>query len=230
MHSTNSFDQTETPLHLVTPLLLAGGQSRRMGTNKSFVQLGERSLIEIIVDRLWESFGRCPLIVTNEPQLYTYLKCPMIGDMFKGQGPLAGLHAALLHVRTGYVFAFACDMPFIAGDFIQYMMKLLGSEDILIPRNQQGDVEPLHALYSVRCLPVIVERLQNGQRSVGSIFNELKVSYVEMNKLPPGVDCPDMFMNINTLAELTNAKKLLKEKGTDEKAGNGFESHVPDPE
>lgn len=128
----------------ITPFILSGGKSRRMGMNKSFIRLGGRLLIEIIVEKVAKIFMTQPVIVTNQPAEYAYLGCAMVGDIFKDKGPLGGIHAGLTNSPTPYIFVFTCDMPFIEDTLVYYMLNRLTQEDVLIPRRDET-VEPLHA-------------------------------------------------------------------------------------
>lgn len=193
----------------ITPFILAGGKSRRMGTNKSFVKLGGKPLIEIIVKKVTEIFANKPVIITNRFADYAYLDCNMVSDIVKDKGPLGGIHAGLASASTPYIFVFACDMPFIEKDFVDYMSSRLCDEDILIPKNGER-VEPLHAIYSKRCLPAVERHLNEDHRRVQDFFGDVNIAYIEqseMNRLnlPEGY-----FINVNTVADLSKAENCLK--------------------
>ncbi|HML89179.1 MAG TPA: molybdenum cofactor guanylyltransferase [Methylomusa anaerophila] len=191
----------------ITPFILSGGKSRRMGTNKSFVKLGNQPLIEIMVTKLASIFDKKPVILTNSEEEYAYLNCEMVGDIIKNKGPLAGLHAALTWAPTQYSFVFACDMPFINGDFIRYMVNRLADEDILIPFNGES-VEPLHAIYSKNCLAPIESCLFHDRRSIKDFFPAVTIHYIgeeEWKQFGTDLDC---FMNINTVADLEKARSI----------------------
>ncbi|WP_170233185.1 molybdenum cofactor guanylyltransferase [Sporomusa termitida] len=179
-----------------------------MGTSKSFVKLGSQPLIEIVIQKVTDFFHKQPVLITNQFADYRYLGCDMVGDIIQGKGPLGGIQAGLIKSVTPYIFVFACDMPFIDKTLVHYMLNRLGREDILIPRYGTR-MEPLHAIYSKRCLPAITAHLDNDRRSVQSFFDEVNVVYIdqaEMNRLQVPEYC---FLNINTREELDNAKAYL---------------------
>lgn len=70
----------------ITPVILAGGKSSRMGRNKSFVTLAGKPLIEIVLDIVAGIFSQPPVIITNSPGLYEYLGLTMAGDIYKDKG------------------------------------------------------------------------------------------------------------------------------------------------
>ena len=193
---------------LITPFILAGGKSQRMGTNKSFVKLDSRPLIEVVIQKVTDFFNKTPVLITNQFAEYRYLGCEMVEDITKDKGPLGGIQAGLIKAATPYIFVFACDMPFIDKKMVHYMINRLDKEDILIPR-LENRVEPLHAIYSKQCLPVITTYLKNDRRSVKSFLDEVHVVYIdqpEINRLQVPEYC---FLNINTAEELANARDYL---------------------
>jgi molybdenum cofactor guanylyltransferase len=172
-----------------------------MGRNKAFVPIGGRPMIEVVLERIREIFGQAPLLVTNAPDCYRYLGLDMVGDVYQEQGPLGGIHAGLSHCPTSYGFVFACDMPFIGAPLIHAMGALLSDEDILLPLNQ-GNAEPLHAIYARACLDVMEDSLVNGVNKLVDVFFGLKVTCVGdsiIRSCPPGYQ---VFVNVNTPTQL----------------------------
>lgn len=191
--------------NIITPFILSGGKSRRMGTNKSFVNLAGRPLIEIVMGKVTDIFIRKPIIITNSPEEYEYLGYEMVSDIVKNKGPLGGIHAALTHSPTPYIFILACDMPFVEPWFIRYMAEKLAEEDILIPHNGEN-VEPLHAIYSKRCLAAIETHLHDDHRCVQSFFQDVSITYINQQEMAK-LKLPDSyFLNVNTLEDLVQAE------------------------
>src|SRR4051812_50149033 len=108
-----------------TAIILAGGQSSRMGTNKALLQLKGKTVIEGMVERL-ENIVDDILIVTNTFEDYAFLHLPMIEDKRKGKGPLAGMEAGLAATQTERNLIVAFDMPFILVELGKYFISLFG--------------------------------------------------------------------------------------------------------
>lgn len=183
----------------VTGVILAGGESRRMGSDKSLLPLDGGRFIDHAYRTLAELFEEV-LIVTNSPDLYAGLPCRKVPDIYPVKGSLAGIHSGLCHARTDKVFVVACDMPFLSAEVIRCLCARNQAADVVIPRSQQG-AEPLHALYDKRCLPAIEQLLDTGEKKILRFFPQVQVCEV-----PPAVfaDCdPDgcSFRNINTPQE-----------------------------
>src|SRR6185369_5471024 len=129
----------------VTAVILAGGQSSRMGSNKALLPYRGGRFIEAIHRQLLELFPQV-LLVTNNPEQYEFLNCRKVADCFPGMGALAGLHAGLHHATTPYIFAVACDMPYLNSALIRRLAALRHDADVIIPQGENG-LEPLHAIY-----------------------------------------------------------------------------------
>ena len=78
----------------VCAVILAGGQSRRMGFNKALIDVNGRPIISLLIDQVSQVTNRI-LISSNDSSSYRFLNFPVVPDHFAGCGPLAGLHAAM---------------------------------------------------------------------------------------------------------------------------------------
>lgn len=195
---------SNSKLQSITPVILAGGKSSRMGRNKSFVTLAGKSLIEIVLDTVTSVFPQPPVIITNSPGLYEHLGVTMASDIYKDKGPLAGIHTGLIHSSTAYSFVIGCDMPFLDAGFIKFMVARLHDEQVLIPRSGKW-VEPLHALYAASCLPFIEAKLNQDICKIQAFFPDVHIKYVDIKEYGHGINC---FANINSQADLAAAETL----------------------
>lgn len=191
----------------IMPVILAGGKSSRMGRNKALTDVGGKPLLAIVAGKLSEWFGAPPLLVTNTPEIYAHFNLPMTGDIFPDIGPLGGIHAALRLSTKPHIFVVACDMPFLNRELLCYMAEEAGDYDLVVPCD--GDrLEPLHAIYSVACLPAVEECLRRGEKKIIVFFPEVRARYLGQKEVeqfsPDGL----VFMNVNTPAELALAEKV----------------------
>lgn len=191
----------------ITPLILVGGKSQRMGTNKSFVLLDGKPMLEVVLSIIRPLFSHQPILVANSSNLYAHLNLPIVEDIYKEKGPLGGIHAALSYSSTPYIFVFGCDMPFLQPALIEYMVNKLEDEDILIPRDGKR-IEPLHAIYSKNCLPAVEAQIRQGSFKIQSFFSQVRIKYLEKEDLAVfGQSC---FSNINNQEELVKAQRGKK--------------------
>jgi molybdopterin-guanine dinucleotide biosynthesis protein A len=192
----------------VSGIVLAGGQSSRLGTDKSFVNVNGQSLIEQIVAKL-ARLSDDVIIVTNSPEKYDRLEAKLVGDIYPGKGALGGIYSGLRAAANAYSLVVACDMPFLDLNLLRYMILLACGHDVVIPRIG-GLLEPLHAIYSQSCLEPIDRLLARGGLKIIDFFSEVRVRYVEEDE----VDIFDpqrlSFFNVNTPNDLEEVKKLVR--------------------
>ena len=187
--------------------ILAGGKSRRFGRNKSLEFFQGERLIERQV-RILRSLFPEVMIVTNTPELYLDLDVTIVQDIIPGLGPLGAIYTGLLFARGGSIFVTAVDMPFIQPEVIRRMMELLPGHDVIVPR--LGDyLEPLHGMYSPRCLASVKRMLDRDELQVVRFFPSVKMAYLDEEEIrrldPKGLS----FFNINTPEDMAKAIEIL---------------------
>jgi molybdopterin-guanine dinucleotide biosynthesis protein A len=198
----------------VTGVILAGGQSSRMGSNKALLPYRGGRFIESIYRQLAEQFEEV-LLVTNSPEQYTFLGCRMVPDLYPGLGALAGLHAGLHHCRTPHIFAVACDMPYLNDTLIRALLARRHQADVVIPESEDG-LEPLHAVYGQCCLPAMEQALLSGRRRIVSFFPHIRVNTFTSDHVATIDRAFSSFSNINTPADYFELRK--NESGAHESA------------
>lgn len=185
-------------------VILAGGQSSRMGTNKALLDFHGEPLIQRLARRMEAWFAQT-IVVTNTPEVYGFLGLPMFGDREPGLGPLGGLEAGLSASRYPIAFFCATDMPFVNEQLVRYLIKLAPQFDIVVPM-QGGEYEPMHAVYSRSRLPLIAEMLAARRLRLISIFAESNLRVVTEEEVRRFGDPERLFFNCNTPADLERAK------------------------
>jgi len=183
----------------VTGVILAGGNSSRMGSNKALLPYCGGRFIEAIYRQMVELFHEV-LLVTNTPEQYAFLPCRKVADIYSGMGALAGLHAGLFNSAGSCMFAVGCDMPYLNSCLIRRIAALHDGADVVIPHGDKG-VEPLHALYGKACLAPMEQALLTGEKRIVSFFPGVRVSHLsraDVAALDPEFDS---FRNINTPQE-----------------------------
>ena len=188
--------ESKTRISGVTGVILAGGSSSRMGSNKALLPFKGSLFIEAICRRMERLFDEV-LLVTNEPEQYPFLTCRKVADRFAGMGPLAGIHAGLLEASNPRILALACDMPYVNDEIIRFLVELDEHADVTIPRSKDG-LEPLHALYSKRCLSAMEDMLVSGRKRIISFFDRVTVLEVAPEIMPKFAPSFSVFWNVNT--------------------------------
>ena len=194
----------------VSGIVLAGGSSSRLGQNKALVRIAGRSLIERVVEVLRPLVSDVLLVTQNGryAESFADLELATVTDIYSGVGTLGGLHAGLSAMQTECGLVVGCDMPFLNADLLGFMISQACGYDVVMPRIGKYH-EPLHALYSRRCVPAMERSIQAGRRRILYALSGVRVRYIEEAE----IDCfdPDhlSFFNVNTPEELERARALL---------------------
>lgn len=186
--------------HSDTAIILAGGKSTRMGSDKQFLTIGGLSLVDHLAEKLIPLFQQL-IVVSNCPEGYSDKPYAVVSDAIEGLGPLAGIHAGLQVTRSRYNYVLACDMPNVNLDYISYMRGLLPTPpeeiDALIT-SWGAHIEPFNAFYSRSLLPDIAELPSDGNKSLAAFLRGKKTILIDEAKAR--LYSPDwsMFANLNT--------------------------------
>lgn len=195
----------------ISAVVLAGGNSTRMGQNKALLKLGSKTIIERVVEILKTIFEEI-IIVTNTPQVYSMLKdVRFVPDCFesKQKKSIIGLYTGIFEAKNDYAFVVACDMPFLNTDLINYMIDNIEDEDTLVPYINCY-YQPLHAIYNKNCLKYIRTLLDSNNYKIIDLFDyfdNLKVRKINDEILDRLNITNSCFLNMNTYQEYINIKK-----------------------
>ena len=198
----------------VTGVILAGGASSRMGSNKALLPHKGGRFIESIYRELCEIFPEV-ILVTNTPEQYQFLPCRKVPDLYLGMGALAGIHAGLAQSANPSAFTVACDMPHLDPALIRHIASRRGDCDLVLPKSEHG-YEPLHALYNKSSLPVMESCLEQGERRIVSILPRLKVNEIPASEVAGFDPSFDSFSNINTPQEYYELRNSDKNRSGNE--------------
>lgn len=191
-----------------TVAIIAGGKSSRMGTDKSFVEIGGKPVIEHLIQRVRDIGQAETLLITNRPDEYAHLNLPMVGDVLPDKGSLGGIYTAIYYSQNSYTLTLACDMPFVSADLLKYMLSLRDGFDVVVPRVDQYP-QGLHAVYGKACLEPIRQRLDADRLKVMGFYELVHVRYIDEPEYQPFDPKGLSFFNVNTPEELEQARQLL---------------------
>ena len=193
-------------------IILAGGDSSRLGYPKYLLEFNGVTLIEILVRRLSSLFEQVTA-VTDREEVFEGLPVKLTGDLLTGyeKSPLRGIHAGLSVSQLPYQFVVACDMPFINLDLIRYMAGFASQYDAVVPFTDNC-FQPLHAFYHRSSLGSMENFIEQGRRKIIDYYDIIKmrrVGYSEIARFDPR---QRSFFNINTWDDYRRAQRLLPEE------------------
>ncbi len=189
-------------------VILAGGKSSRMGEDKSMLEFHGETLISRSVREL-RGYVEELIVVSNRQQKYCFPGVKEITDIYRGIGPLAGIHAGLKAAAFEYVFFMACDMPFLEGRLAGMLLENSPGFDVVVPRIGSY-LEPLCAVYSKTCLPYIENNIAKKCCRVIDFYPFVKVKYIEEKMIRKITDPKQAFVNINTQDEYRKMCPLVQ--------------------
>ena len=174
-------------------ILLAGGQSSRMGTDKRFLDINGLPLIEHVYRQLEGTFGEV-LVSVGEEVPPGIPGDRHITDRFGDAGPMGGVASALEESRYETNFVTACDIPSIPLGFVQTLLRRSPDHEIVVPVDKAGRHEPLFAVYSRNLLPRLRTLLEAGEQRIRMLYDQVDTCRVT---IPSGID----LRNLNTKAD-----------------------------
>jgi len=202
----------------VTGVVLAGGRSQRMGTDKALVSVGGEPLVTRAAFALADVCEHV-MVAAGAAEALSGAELPpealLLADTVPFQGPLGGLATALEAAQTQWIFAVGVDMPFLHAEIARVLWEELAAcpdpdaVSVVMPVGEAG-AEPLLSLYRVDCLDVINRVLAEGLHRVIDICPLVGVLEVPLGKLE-GVD-PELMslINVNTAEDLASARSVAK--------------------
>jgi molybdopterin-guanine dinucleotide biosynthesis protein A len=224
-----------------TAIILAGGDSQRMGRDKAGLLLGEQTLLQRVAATMQKIF---PHVIVSVRRPRPDIDLPQVCDepakegMLTGNGPLAGVAAGLGHIGTTWAFVVACDMPFVE----PALVELLGSyrsKPPSVPPSQgggrfsspdkgrpggvwyqavvpvvQGHQQTLAAFYARGCLDTIQAHLAGGgKNSLRAVLEKLQVRYVDEAELLAADPGSRSFFDLDTPQDVAAALQNFTGRG-----------------
>ena len=195
------------PADSVTIVVLAGGSSRRFGSDKASAYWQDTTVIEAVIQ---EAGKACQdiVIAAGEPDNYRWINVPKISDIVQGKGPMGGLYSALEACKTHWIMLLACDMPLVDSRLIRYMMNIPARAQIIIPC-VQGRFEPLHALYNRSILPLVRSLIEKGRLSMLNLLDIIPVHVVSEREVLEVCEGKHCLKNFNTRDELKRLREWI---------------------
>jgi len=193
----------------IEAFILTGGQSRRMGTDKSRLLLDGESF----VDRIARALAAPKLsvrVVGNNTTATPRIGLPIVPDVFPEWGALGGVHAALAACSADWALIVACDFPFVTSELFTRLASITTDFDAVAPIQSDGIPQPLCALYRVAPCVIRAEQIiKTGERKPVALLQSVHTRWVSFDELRDLAGADRFFDNINTPADYAR----VSEKG-----------------
>lgn len=179
----------------ITGIILAGGKSSRMGADKGFLLLNEKSFIQYSIDALKPLVSK--IIIVSDNADYDAFGLKRVNDVTKNAGPVAGICSGLEASSTEFNLILSCDIPLITSEILQKLIDNIDKVSQIIQIESNGKSMPLIALYKKEVLTAFETFLKNDERRLRVAIESCISKNIVLEK-----EHEFSTMNINTQNEL----------------------------
>ncbi len=201
---------------LVHAFIQAGGRSSRMGTDKAWLEISGRPMIEHVLAAAQPVAASLSIVInqTNPNadhyrELAAKWNARLLFDLHDHKGPLGGIHTALKACEENEAgLILACDLPFITTEFLLRLCEihqagtqhsaLSAQHFITVPTDQDDRLQPLAAIYHRACLPAIEEMLAADRLKVDRLFEEVSTQLINLGETVSSPIKKNLFSNLNS--------------------------------
>jgi len=177
--------------------ILAGGASRRMGTDKSQLLIDRQTFADRIAETLSQVADSVTLVGGQAAR---------VADVYPQWGALGGIHGALAACKSNWAIVVACDLPFVTAELFSFLAAERLDHDAVVPIQEDGRPQPLAALYRVDpCLQRATELIEAGRRRPLDLLDAVNTRWVEFDRLTNLAQSERFFVNINTPSDYNDA-------------------------
>jgi molybdopterin-guanine dinucleotide biosynthesis protein A len=187
----------------ITGIILAGGKSSRMGTDKGFLLLDEKPFVQYSIDALKPLVSEIMIVSDNSD--YDIFGLKRINDSFKNAGPVAGIYSGLKASSNEYNLILSCDIPLITSQILQKLIDNIDNDFQIIQVESQGKSMPLIAIYKKEVWNIFNTILKNGERRLRVAIKSCKSKNIILEK-----EYEFSTMNVNTQNELKAVEDAIK--------------------
>ena len=189
-------------MHL-SAVILAGGNSSRMGQDKAWIEICGQPLMRRAVAPVRDSGIRDVFISGRTDTDYSTLGCSVLFDLEPGGGPLGGIERALATATAPLVLVLAVDLPAITAAFLRRLAAYCNPLTGAVPR-LRGELEPLAAIYPQRCHSIARDCLRESRRAARDFANACLRAHAVRTLPVSGADS-GCFKNWNVPSDVTSA-------------------------
>jgi molybdopterin-guanine dinucleotide biosynthesis protein A len=179
----------------ISAVLLAGGESRRMGQDKATLLFRDKPLWQIQLDLLRKLRPQEIFISARTDPPWRPNDVGFVADEAPSRGPLSGLTATLPRISTGHLLALAIDMPFMTEGYLQCLRDRVKAGCGVLPMID-GRAEPMAAIYPTRAHVDFVAALSGPEFSLQKITKKL-VASGKLAAIPVAKAEEKFFRNLN---------------------------------
>lgn len=188
-----------------TAIILAGGDSRRMGRDKATLRFADKTLLQTVITTMQQLF---PVTYISVRELRAEISLPQVCDTQTNGGPLTGLVTTLSTIHTPWSFVVGCDMPFVSPALVEQLAAHRAHYQAVVPI-VHGQAQPLASFFSTGCIPMMRASLALGNKSLLGVIRNLDVCYLDESQLQRADPQLRSFFDVDTPQDLIRAQENL---------------------
>jgi len=187
----------------VTAIILAGGNSSRMGRDKGLIKLNGVPMIAHVIKAL-KNITDDILIISNNDD-YRQFNFPIYSDIIANKGPIGGIYTGLIKSNTEVNIVISCDSPFMTASFINKLLAHSGDQEVTIS-SYNDRVHPTIGIYNQSITPTLKQQIDNNEFKLMNTIEKVRHQIIPFSSTDEAID-PIIFSNINTQQELLKYQK-----------------------
>jgi molybdopterin-guanine dinucleotide biosynthesis protein A len=166
----------------ITGIVLSGGKSLRLGTEKGLAMFGGRPLVIYSIKALEPLCGKILLSVNHEIDQYKKFGLEIIQDEMQGIGPMAGLLSCLKRSQTQHNLVLSCDIPFVETELLDFLLSQIENYQAVVPVHGEEFMEPLCAYYNTNIISQLEEFIKEGNYTMRDFLKLIKLKTIEIDE------------------------------------------------
>lgn len=195
----------------VGAVILAGGKSKRFGSDKASALLKGQTFLDWSIESVADLSKKIVIVkATDQKLVYKKQELLIRDDLYPERGPLAGIVTGFDSLDTELAVVIACDMPLIRPNLLAYIVDSMKDYDVVVPR-VNGLLQPLVAVYRREiCKNKFLCDVENGENKIINSFDGLNVHEVDEDEIKLIDPLLMSFYNANTPSDFQEIKNFVK--------------------
>jgi molybdopterin-guanine dinucleotide biosynthesis protein A len=187
----------------ITGIVLAGGKSSRMGSDKGLLKIDNKTFVESVIAAM-KPLVNDIIIISNNSE-YDQFGYHRVEDDIKDSGPLAGLYSGLKHSDSEFNLVLSCDIPMIRTKILEKLIRADYKNYEVTQIESFNKTMPLIAVYQKQCMHKCLELLQQGERRLRVAVNQLKTKTILIDS-----ELDSFVKNVNTKEDLKTINHAIE--------------------
>lgn len=190
----------------MTGIILAGGQSRRMGRDKGLIPLNGQPMIYYPLKQMKELCNE--ILISSNSKSYDFLGFKVIPDLYPGTGPMGGILSCLVQSSNEINLVIGCDMPLVTAEIFRHLIRLMGTAQICVPWHGDDHYEPISGVYSKSLADEMKSFMEKKSFKLPDFFKITLFRALPVKEIYPPLH-DNYFFNINSPSDLKKAGQIV---------------------